>query len=175
MQMGKMRLKVSLFGDLRKEWSPGSVYKETQEENCCEMQKTRGLQIIQMYYCKACQLPWINSQEGRTSPSEPHLTLSRPPSSGSFLSISSGLHSSGSASHCLACIFPSDLPSLLPTATTSSPFSCFGAGDEIFSPFGQKLTSTLIFPVDALSCRTCEWALVLLREATCSPESCKTD
>ena len=36
LQMGKMSLKVSLFGDLRKEWSPWSVYKGTQEENCCE-------------------------------------------------------------------------------------------------------------------------------------------
>lgn len=88
LEMGKMRLKVSLFGDLRKEWSLVCIQRNTGKGIAVKMQKTRGLQIIQMYYCKACKLPWINSQEGRTS----ILSLTSPspaPFLRSFLSISS--------------------------------------------------------------------------------------
>ena len=70
LQMGKIRLRVSLFGDPRKEFEPGlpgPYTKKHRKRIALKTEKTRGLQIIQIYYSKAHKLPQINSKESRTS------------------------------------------------------------------------------------------------------------
>ena len=90
LQMGKIRLRVSLFGDPRKEFEPGlpgPYTKKHRKRIALKTEKTRGLQIIHIYYSKAQKLPQINSKEGRTSSlwALPHPLL--PHSLRSFLSI----------------------------------------------------------------------------------------
>ena len=130
LQMGKMRWRVSLFGDPRMEFEPGlpgPYTKKHRKRIVLKMEKARGLQIIQIHYCKAHKLLQINGEEGRTSSWWP-LSLTSPsptPSLRSVLSILCCPLQFSWPCFSLSWLHPPfpDLPSLLPTATISAPFS----------------------------------------------------
>ena len=165
LQMGKMRWRVSLFGDPRMEFEPGlpSPYtKKHRKRIVLKMEKTRGLQIIQIYYCKAHKLPQINGEEGRTSSWWPLSLTSPSPIPLPQVSPEYPLVPSAGLLALLLTVLPA---SSLPWLTLSPPYcyylssflSCFGAGDQIFFlPLVRSSVACSSFQWDSLSCHTCE-------------------